>query len=338
MAGSACAVVTGAAVVVGVVTTSQAQPDVVVSKQPVTLEPAAQPATPEPPVEVPVEVRPVSGFEEPATQTETPRSDRYVPPVVAPLEEQSIEDVPDEATAAYQRAETVIGAARPKCHLEWTVLAAVGRVESDHGRVDGGTLGTGGKVNPARFGAVLNGKHGRQKVRDTDAGTMDGQRRWDRAMGPLNFLPSTWNVVGVDSDGDGRRDPQDIDDASLAAAVVLCGRSLDLATTDGLAEALKHFNRARGYARAVAGIADGYTTELQEIAETEPVVVELPAPEVDPTEQPAVRNARRNRDRDTTRDRDRNRNRGRDRDRAGNRGPGPVDVSLAPAPAGSPQE
>ena len=276
MAGSACAVVTGAAVVVGVMATTQAQPDVVAPKQPVTLEPAAQRATPEPPVEVPVEVRPVAGFEEPATLEENSGAGRYVPPAIAPVAEQSVEDVPDEATAAYQRAETVIGAARPKCHLEWPVLAAVGRVESDHGQVDGGTLGTGGKVSPARFGAPLNGKHGRQKVRDTDAGAMDGQRRWDRTMGPLNFLPSTWNVVGVDSDGDGRRDPQDIDDAALAAAVVLCGRGLDLATPANLATALKHFNRAGGYARAVIGIADDYATELEEIAETEPVVVELP--------------------------------------------------------------
>ena len=51
----------------------------------------------------------------------------------------------------------------------------------------------------------------------------------------MQFIPSTWAVVGVDADGDGERNPQDIDDAALAAAVYLCSGNEDLSTDAGRA-------------------------------------------------------------------------------------------------------
>ena len=44
----------------------------------------------------------------------------------------------------------------------------------------------------------------------------------------MQFIPSTWPVVRVDADGDGKRNPQDIDDAALATAVYLCSGKDDL--------------------------------------------------------------------------------------------------------------
>lgn len=341
MAASACVAVTGAAVLVGVMATSQAQPAPAASEQPVVLDTAAQPAEAEPPVEVPVEVQQVGGYEEPATLEDSSGASRYVPAQVDDVVAQSVEDIPAPATAAYQRAETVIGAARPRCHLEWTLLAAVGRVESDHGREDGGVLGRSGKVNPARVGERIDGRRGRQAVRDTDGGTLDGDRRWDRTLGPLNFLPTTWNVVGVDSDGDGRRDPQDLDDAALAAAVLLCGKGDDLATRAGLAKALQNLSRAGGYARAVVTTATAYTTELEEIAESAPTVVELPGAEA--TTPPDTRAARRNPGRRDAQDRGRQQDRGREVDLGlssppGRRVPGarqgtPVDATPVTPPS-----
>ena len=295
-AGLACVVVTGAAVVVGVAVTPPTETPTDV----VALDTVTQPVAVPPPAEVPVEVRPVAGFEAPVTLGEGP-GDGSVPRQVEPLEEQSVEDIPDEAAAAYQRAASVMAEARPKCHLEWPVLAAVGRVESDHGQVDGGTLGSDGTVEPARYGATLNGRRGQPEVRDTDAGALDGKRRWDRTMGPFNLLPTTWTVMGVDADSDGRRDPQDIDDAALAAAVVLCGQGHDLAKSPALTAALRNLNPADGYPRAVTTAAGEYATELQELAETEPVVIELPPPDTEPTDAPRTRNARRNPDRDQPR-------------------------------------
>ncbi len=57
---------------------------------------------------------------------------------------------------------------------------------------------------------------------------------WQRATGPLQFIPSTWERWGSDGDGDGVADPQDIDDAAYAAARYLCASGADLAHGPGL--------------------------------------------------------------------------------------------------------
>ncbi len=134
----------------------------------------------------------------------------------------SASGIPAAALAAYQRAETVINAADKSCHLPWQLVAAIGRVESDHGRANGNTLDDEGLATPGIYGIALNGKNNTQAISDTDAGQYDADARWDRAVGPMQFIPSTWSVVGVDGDNDGKRNPQDIDDAALASAVYLC--------------------------------------------------------------------------------------------------------------------
>ncbi|HEU5108467.1 MAG TPA: hypothetical protein VFT95_07900, partial [Micromonosporaceae bacterium] len=60
----------------------------------------------------------------------------------------SASGIPAAALAAYQRAETVINAADKSCNLTWQLLAAIGRVESDHGRYGGNTLGDDGVASP----------------------------------------------------------------------------------------------------------------------------------------------------------------------------------------------
>lgn len=167
-------------------------------------------------------------------------------------------DIPAVALAAYQRAATVIDTADPSCHLDWTLLAAVGRVESDHGRTGGGALGADGVATPAVVGPVLNGRGGRMRIADTDGGSYDGDTRFDHAVGPLQLLPSTWSVISVDADGDGRRDPQDVDDASLAAAVYLCSGTDDLATAAGQRAALLRYNHSASYVSTVLAVAGAY--------------------------------------------------------------------------------
>src|SRR4051794_11885787 len=129
----------------------------------------------------------------------------------------SASGIPAVALAAYQRAATVIDAADTSCHLPWQLVAAIGRVESDHGRTEGNVLSDHGVARPGIFGPALDGAHGASLIRDTDAGQYDGDSRYDRAVGPLQFIPSTWAIVGVDADNDGQRDPQDIYDASLGS-------------------------------------------------------------------------------------------------------------------------
>ena len=82
--------------------------------------------------------------------------------------------------------------ADPGCHLPWTLLAGIGRVESDHGRYGGSVLGNDGVPRPAIVGVALNGKGPVAAIHDTDNGAFDGDTVWDRAVGPMQFIPSTW--------------------------------------------------------------------------------------------------------------------------------------------------
>lgn len=170
----------------------------------------------------------------------------------------SVSGIPAVALAAYQRAETTINQAAPACHLPWQLLAAIGRVESDHGRAQGNTLSSTGIATPGIFGPELNGANGTQAIADTDGGRYDGDTKFDRAVGPMQFIPSTWSVVGVDANGDGQRNPQDINDAALAAAVYLCSGSEDLSTQAGQQSAVARYNHSSTYVDEVLAIEAAY--------------------------------------------------------------------------------
>ena len=148
----------------------------------------------------------------------------------------SAQAIPEAALAAYQRAAVVIDTADPSCHLDWALLAGIGQVESDHGQV-----GRQPSRQPRAWRTLRSSargstaRHGTSVVRDTDAGRLDGDKRFDRAVGPMQFLPSTWAVVAVDGDDDGKRNVEDIDDAALGSAVYLCAGNGDLSTTAGAA-------------------------------------------------------------------------------------------------------
>ena len=170
----------------------------------------------------------------------------------------SVADIPAVALAAYQRAAVVIDKADPGCHLDWELLAAIGRVESDHGSAHGSRLGSDGVARPGILGVPLDGRHGTALVRDTDAGFLDGDRLLDHGVGPMQILPSTWVATGVDGDADGQRDPQDVDDASLAAAVQLCFGDDDLATPAGRRAAVHRYNHSDSYVALVLAIRQRY--------------------------------------------------------------------------------
>jgi hypothetical protein len=170
----------------------------------------------------------------------------------------STNGIPSAALAAYQRAETVINSADETCNLSWQLVAAIGRVESDHGRFGGNTLDDNGLAVPGIYGIALNGKNNTAVIRDTDAGLFDNDHAFDRAVGPMQFIPSTWSVVGVDADGDAQRNPQDIDDAALASAVYLCSGADDLATLTGQRAAVYRYNHSTAYVDLVLSIMDAY--------------------------------------------------------------------------------
>ena len=170
----------------------------------------------------------------------------------------STSGIPSAALAAYQRAETVINSADKDCHMSWQLIAAIGRVESNHGRANGNTLDDNGLATPGIFGVALNGSNRTTEIVDTDAGQFDNDAAYDHAVGPMQFIPSTWSVVGVDADGDGLRNPQDIDDAALGTAVYLCSGSDDLGTDAGRRGAVFRYNHSQSYVDLVLEIMDAY--------------------------------------------------------------------------------
>lgn len=176
----------------------------------------------------------------------------------AALSPGSAGDIPQAALSAYQRAESVINKADSGCRLPWELIAAIGSVESDHGRYGGNELDARGVARPGIYGIALNGRNDTQDIADTDAGQYDNDTRHDRAVGPMQFIPSTWTVVGVDGDADGTRNPQDIDDAALATAVYLCSGDDDLSAEQGQRAAVYRYNHSNDYVDLVLEIMQAY--------------------------------------------------------------------------------
>lgn len=166
--------------------------------------------------------------------------------------------IPTAALSAYQRAETVINAADRTCALTWQLIAAIGRVESNHGRFGGSVLSPEGLATPGIYGVALDGRDGVALISDTDGGQFDRDVTFDRAVGPLQFIPSTWAVAGVDADGDGVRNPQDVDDAALAAAVYLCSGAEELSTDSAMRSAVLRYNNSVAYVDLVMRVMQNY--------------------------------------------------------------------------------
>jgi membrane-bound lytic murein transglycosylase B len=165
--------------------------------------------------------------------------------------------IPGRALRAYVAAAVTMNAAAPACGIGWNTLAAVGFVETAHGTYGGGSLTASGQVSRPVTGPVLNGA-GFAAIADTDGGVLDGDARWDRAVGPMQFIPSTWQLVGRDGNGDGTADPFNIDDAALSAATYLCAGGRDLTTADGWTDAIYAYNQSDAYIRQVRDQATAY--------------------------------------------------------------------------------
>jgi hypothetical protein len=166
--------------------------------------------------------------------------------------------IPVVAVEAYGYAELVLSRTAPACHLSWTTIAAIGFVESAHGSANNSVLNADGTVRPPIYGLPLDGKGGRQLIRDTDHGVIDGDTTYDRAVGPLQFIPSTWLANAMDADNNGVTDPNDLDDASLTAASYLCKNGRDLSRADSWYDAILSYNAVAPYAAKVYQTANEY--------------------------------------------------------------------------------
>jgi membrane-bound lytic murein transglycosylase B len=175
----------------------------------------------------------------------------------------AVSGVPARALMAYGNAELVLRSTTPGCHLSWATLAGIGRIESNHGQFGGAQLGADGRPSKPVVGVPLDGSVGVQRIADTDGGRYDGDATLDRAVGPMQFIPSTWNKWASDGNGDGKGDPQQIDDAALAAGRYLCVGGRDMGTPAGWWAGVMSYNNSVPYGQKVFGLADGYARNAQ---------------------------------------------------------------------------
>lgn len=156
--------------------------------------------------------------------------------------------IPASVLAAYRKAEQTVAGTDPGCHLPWELLAAIGKVES--GQARGGRVDAEGTTLSPILGPVLNGA-GFANISDTDNGQYDGDATHDRAVGPMQFIPSTWATWGQDGNGDGKKDPNNIFDASLATGRYLCADGRDVAVKHDLDQAILGYNHSQEYLSTV---------------------------------------------------------------------------------------
>jgi membrane-bound lytic murein transglycosylase B len=181
------------------------------------------------------------------------------PPVSIPTAGDN--NIPAMALRAYRYAESWASGFKPDCKLSWSVLAGIGKIESNHGRHLGAEarFSSAGDVTPTILGPVLNGAPNTGTIHDTDGGRLDGDAVWDRAVGPMQFIPSTWQSLGRDGNSDGVANPNNLFDAAVSAAGYLClsGQG-SLTDQANLRRAIFAYNHSQAYVNAVISWANFY--------------------------------------------------------------------------------
>ncbi|MET7771218.1 lytic murein transglycosylase [Nocardia sp. NPDC005366] len=165
--------------------------------------------------------------------------------------------IPGVAVAAYQNAEKTLLAENPECGMSWSTLAGIGRVESTH--AFGGKADADGNPLTPVYGPVLDGSlSGNNVIHDSDDGALDGLSGYDRAIGPMQFLPDTWKRYAADGNGDGIADPQNLFDAALTAGKYLCSGGLNMRDLSQQTRAILRYNNSMAYVANVMAWANSY--------------------------------------------------------------------------------
>ncbi|MCA9349426.1 lytic murein transglycosylase, partial [Candidatus Saccharibacteria bacterium] len=126
--------------------------------------------------------------------------------------------------------------------LDWTVIAGMYKKESNHGRYPNNTVAADGTVSNPIIGDVLT-------------------RSGERAIGPGQFLPSTWSSVGFDADGDGEVNAQDADDAIASSVRYICP---GVGKNDNYKSAVAIYNGSSSYYTGVMNWSSRYKGTLSE--------------------------------------------------------------------------
>ena len=192
--------------------------------------------------------------------TPEPMPVQPTPPLPASIAEGAL-GIPGVLVDAYQNAERILRVEQPGCNMYWTLIAGVGRVESTHA-YDGKVDERGTMLEPV-LGPRLDGSlAGNATIRDTDGGALDGDPVFDRAVGPTQFLPETWNRYAGDGNGDGVADPQNVYDSALTTGKYLCDGGLNMHDPIHVAKAVHRYNNSAAYVANVLAWSTGYSTGI----------------------------------------------------------------------------
>jgi hypothetical protein len=164
--------------------------------------------------------------------------------------------IPGVVLQAYLNAATQTETTNARCGVSWPVLAGIGRIESNHAR--GGRVDAKGTTLTPILGPQLSGGPGVAMIPDSDGGRFDSDTTFDRAVGPMQFIPATWARYAVDGNADGNADPHNVFDSTLAAAHYLCAGGGDLRDPVALAAAIFRYNHSESYVRSVLAWASAY--------------------------------------------------------------------------------
>jgi len=175
--------------------------------------------------------------------------------------------IPASMLKAYKNAAEILNKEQPGCHIDWALIASIGRIESNHAR--GGYVNAAGDTLEPILGPVLNGAGAFAAIPDTDGGKYDGDPVWDRAVGPTQFIPGTWRGYASDGNGDGVSNPNNIYDETLASARYLCSGGLDLSTDAGQRVAVRRYNNSQSYVDTVMAWATAYRGGVAQLPDSD---------------------------------------------------------------------
>lgn len=167
-------------------------------------------------------------------------------------------DLPLVVLDAYVHAARIARLITPGCHLSWTLLAGIGSIESGQGTHGGASVRQDGTLTRPIVGIPLDGSNETEVIRDPAGGYL-------RALGPMQFLPTTWARVAVDGDGDGATDIQNLYDAAASAGAYLCRDGRDLASPGDLRTAILSYNFSGAYVGKVTAAMAHYAEALPNV-------------------------------------------------------------------------
>jgi NlpC/P60 family len=159
----------------------------------------------------------------------------------------TVPGIPAVLLDAYNQAAMRTPSVDPGCTgMRWSILAGIGMAESS--QAAGHQISPDGQVTPPIYGVPLSGSGA-----GGNTAPVYSSGGYARALGPMQILPSTWaQWKQWGRRGYGTPDPQNVYDAALTAAAILCGggtRNLD--DPAQLAAAILSYNHSQAYVAEV---------------------------------------------------------------------------------------